>query len=72
MDDLNDVERVEITEASTITVGEGFQFFLSGEISLYPEDFPKPILQIEIWARVPWLLEIENSYAVESRPPDAP
>ena len=45
---------------------------VNGEVSLYPENFPEPILQIDIWTRAPWLLEIENSYAVESRPADAP
>ena len=45
---------------------------VNGEVSLYPENFPEPILQIEIDARVPWLLEIENGYAVESRPADTP
>lgn len=49
-------------ENSTRRVTDSFALRLSDHISLMPEDFPSPMVQIEMWATLPWLLPCENPY----------
>lgn len=53
-----------IPENSTRRVTDTFEFYLSDSVSIKPDDFPEPALQIEIYARIPWLIEAENDYVV--------
>lgn len=52
-----------ISEKSTRRITDSFEFYLS-DGGFKPEDFPEPTLQIEIYARIPWLIEAENDYVV--------
>lgn len=43
-------------------VSPDFQIDFSEDISLLEEDFPSPVIQLHLYAKIPWMLEIENSY----------
>lgn len=51
-------------EKAALHIDENFEFFISPAISLCPPDFPKPTLQIEIYAYIPWFLNKQNDYLV--------
>lgn len=46
---------------STRKITDKFEFFLCDYCANF-DYFPKPILQVEIEARIPWLIEAENIY----------
>lgn len=47
---------------TAIKVTDNFEIFLYDKPYLVPKDFPKPILQIEIMAFIPWIIPNENTY----------
>lgn len=49
-------------ENSTWRITDCFELYLTREVSLRPKDFPPEVLQIEIYAHIPWLLNTENEY----------
>lgn len=50
------------SENSTRHITDYFEIFLADSVSLKPDDFPMPTLQIEILAHIPWLLNFDNQY----------
>ena len=45
-------------------IDENFYVTIQNEISLLPDGFPTPCLQVEIFAHFPWVLDEENTYVV--------
>lgn len=50
-----------------VTEGEsfgprGFQIFFKGDLDCVQENCPRPVVQMEINADIPWVLEKENTY----------
>lgn len=54
--------RQEDIIASQRKITDSFRFFLDDAVHLNFENFPRPVLQIDFSAYVPWLLECENDY----------
>lgn len=52
-----------IPNKSTRQITDRFEFYLSKHC-VKPDDFPELALQIEIYARIPWLIVEENAYVV--------
>lgn len=52
-----------IPNNSTRQITDRFEFYLSKHC-MKPDDFPEPSLQIEIYARIPWLIAENNDYIV--------
>ncbi|MDE7399982.1 MAG: hypothetical protein K2N06_10705 [Oscillospiraceae bacterium] len=52
-----------IPNKSTRKITDRFEFYLSKHC-VKPDDFPGPSLQVEIYARIPWLIAEENAYVV--------
>ena len=50
------------TETSHRKLCDDFDIWFSGSIAMVPENFPAPTLQLEIYARLPWVLDEENTY----------
>ena len=53
-----------------VTEGEpfgprGFQIFFKGDLDCVQENCPRPVVQMEINADIPWVLEKENTYERE-------
>ena len=49
-------------EKDAYALGPDFRISFRNEISLLEEGFPKPVIQLEFIANLPWLLEKENTY----------
>ena len=47
---------------SCYPVADGFLIAFTEDAALVAPDFPRPVLQLEIDASLPWLLEEENDY----------
>ena len=47
---------------NTYSVSDDFRVSFQEECSLVEKEFPRPVLQIEIEAAIPWVLEEENPY----------
>lgn len=47
---------------STFSVSQNFHISFQDNISLLEKDFPLPVIQLEISANIPWVLEKENPY----------
>jgi len=43
-------------------IDENFYVTIHNEISLLPDGFPAPCLQVEIFAHFPWIVDEENTY----------
>lgn len=43
-------------------VSPDLQIALSEDISLLEEDFPTPVIQLDLYVDLPWVLEKENTY----------
>ena len=41
-----------------------FLYYHTNQAELLPDGFPRPVLQIEIDAYIPWLLESPNEYLI--------
>lgn len=62
LDDGEDIWRV--AEGTPLGL-RGFQIFFKGRTDLVQETCPRPILQMEVEADIPWVLEKENTYEVD-------
>ena len=49
-------------ESGAFSVAPGFGVSFQNEIDLPDEDFPLPVIQLEISAAIPWVLDKENTY----------
>lgn len=52
-------------EETAAKLTDNFEIFLSPDISLLPEGFPRPAVQIEIFAHIPWVIPEENTYIIK-------
>lgn len=52
----------EIGELSFYELGKGFRAAFTEEIHLLQDGFPEPVIQMEILADIPWLLEGETYF----------
>ena len=54
----------EEMETSAVKLTEHYEIYppLEEGGALVPDDFPTPVLQIEIYAQIPWLISAENDY----------
>ncbi len=52
------------SDQDEIKITEKFNIEISDEISMLPDGFPKPCLQINFSAYIPWVLDEENEYIV--------
>lgn len=43
-------------------LSDGFEIMISDHTSLVADDFPEPVLQIDITAHIPWVIDEENIY----------
>ena len=50
------------TETSHHRLWDDFDIWFSGSLGMVPEGFPEPTLQLEIYAKLPWVLDEENTY----------
>lgn len=50
------------TESGIMTIGESFTVFFTDSLALLPEGFPENAIQLEIDARLPWVIDKENTY----------
>lgn len=51
-------------EDTKVIITDKYEIYLVENIALVPNDFPQPVLQIEIFAHIPWVIEEENEYLV--------
>lgn len=51
-------------EDTEMIITDKFQLSLADRAVLVPEGFPQPVLQIEIWAKIPWVISCENDYLI--------
>lgn len=52
----------QLAENNMISIGENFKVAFQGECALISENFPKPSVQMEISAYLPWVLDKPNTY----------
>lgn len=50
------------SEQSNNRIDDNFEFIFTDEIDLLEDNFPEPVIQLEFYATVPWLLEEKMSY----------
>ena len=41
---------------------DSFEIMFSDSTALVPDDFPRPVLQLDINAHIPWVIDEENTY----------
>ena len=52
----------ELDEKELFKINENFQIGFQDEVGLLEENFPLPVIQLEFFANIPWVLEEENTY----------
>lgn len=50
------------TESGVMTIGESFTVYFTDSIALLPDGFPEKVIQMEIEAHLPWVIDKENTY----------
>lgn len=52
----------ELDDKELFKINENFQIAFQEEVDLLEENFPLPVIQLEFFANIPWVLEEENTY----------
>ena len=47
---------------NSVEISDGFSVWFSNGCDLIPEQFPKPVVQMFLYAKLPWLLDEECNY----------
>lgn len=50
-------------ETETFSVADNFKISFSKKINLLEDGFPQPVIQLDFFATIPWVLEKANTYA---------
>ncbi|MCR5120909.1 MAG: hypothetical protein K6B74_00655 [Ruminococcus sp.] len=51
-----------VSETAFKELTDSFEIMFTDKTALVPENFPKPLLQLEIKAHIPWIIDEENTY----------
>lgn len=51
-----------LDEAYSIDLTEDFSIYFTTEVALLEEGFPAPVIQLEIFGALPWVLDEKNEY----------
>lgn len=51
-----------LNEDKLVCISNDFKVGFDNECALLSKDFPMPSIQLEIFAHLPWMLEVENSW----------
>lgn len=62
-----DMEMYHWDNTKTFSVSNGFNVSFHTDAVCVEDDFPEPILQMEISANIPWVLDEENSYVYKPK-----
>lgn len=57
----------EIIQDKWEKIDENFYVTIHNDISLLPDGFPTPYLQLEIFAHFPWVIDEENTYIFSTK-----
>lgn len=47
---------------SAFSISPDFSVSFSEDVALLEKDFPRPVIQLEFFAKIPWVLEKRNTY----------
>ncbi|MGN1032247.1 MAG: hypothetical protein ACI4PU_02185 [Intestinibacter sp.] len=52
----------ELDEKKLFKINEDFEIAFQNEVDLLEKNFSSPVIQLEFFANIPWVLEEENTY----------
>ncbi len=55
-------DHLYLEEAAMFSLTPDFQVSFQEEIDLIEEDFPRPVIQLEFAANIPWVIDKKNTY----------
>lgn len=64
IENKNPLSKRESIQDKWEKLDENFYVTIHNKISLMPDEFPTPCLQVEIFAHFPWIVDEENTYVV--------